>query len=158
MASYSSSMATASNRKLFGICSHFCTHTHNACLDNIHLHTAVSHGHGVISQGVTGNLAVIRAADRSERAWMAGVEWVSSLVWPEKFPTKIRLIWINIQQVGNIHCVSVILRRWHQNKLHLLMFQRTITIASLICSQQQRMDVTEQSEAWENFSFLLIAS
>lgn len=68
MANYFSSMATASNRKLFGICSHFCTHTHNACLDNIHLHTAVSHGHGVISQGVTGNLAVIRAADRSERA------------------------------------------------------------------------------------------
>lgn len=28
MANYSSSMATASNRKLFGICSHFCTHTH----------------------------------------------------------------------------------------------------------------------------------
>ena len=46
-------------------------------LVNIHLHTAVSHGHGVVGQSVTGHLTVIGAADRGERAHVAGVERVS---------------------------------------------------------------------------------
>ena len=49
-------------------------------LVNIHLHTTVGHGHGVVRQGVTGHLAVVGAADGGERAGMAGVDRVSSLV------------------------------------------------------------------------------
>jgi len=57
------------------------------CLVNIHLHTAVSHGHGIVGQGVTGHLAVVGAADRGEGAHVAGVERVSSLVRSEEGTT-----------------------------------------------------------------------
>lgn len=46
-------------------------------MDNIHLHAAVGHRHGIVGQGVTGHLAVIGAADGGERAHMAAVERVS---------------------------------------------------------------------------------
>lgn len=58
---------------------HTCVCTY-ACLLNIHSHTAVSHRHGVVSQGVAGNLAVVGAADRGEGACMVGVDLLTSLV------------------------------------------------------------------------------
>lgn len=77
-----------------------CWHSHIhtlACLVNIHLHAAVSHGHGIVGQGVTGHLAVIGAADGGERARMAGAEWVSSLVWSVAvMTTEIRSILMNL--------------------------------------------------------------
>lgn len=50
------------------------------CLVNIHLHTAVCHGHGIVGQSVTRDLAVIGAADRGEGAHVVGVEGIPSLV------------------------------------------------------------------------------
>lgn len=74
--------------------------THTWMFVIIHLHTAVSQGHGIISQSVTGHLAVIGAADGSKRAHMAGAEWVSSLVWSvEDAEVEIRLILMQ-------HCVG----------------------------------------------------
>lgn len=69
-------------------------HSHTlVCLVNMHLHTAVSHRHSVVGQRVTGHLAVIGAAGGGKRAHMAGIEWVSSLVWSaEVTTTEIRLI------------------------------------------------------------------
>lgn len=74
-------------------------YTHSAPrLLNIHLHAAVSHRHGIVSQSITGHLAVIGAADGGERAHMTGVEWVSSLVRSGEVTTGITLI---LMQQGN---------------------------------------------------------
>lgn len=86
------------------------------CLVNIHLHTAVSHRHGIIGQGVTGHLAVIGAADGGERAHMASTEWVSSLVWSgEVTTTGFRLILMQHCDTGSNRWVTFqfyLVRNW----------------------------------------------
>lgn len=73
-----------------------------------HLHAAVGHRHGIVRQGIAGHLAVIGAADGSERAHMAGAEGVSSLVRPVRVTAaEIQLVLSQrletFQQVGDIH-------------------------------------------------------
>lgn len=64
---------------------------------NIHLHTAVGHGHGVVRHGIARHLAVVGAADGGKRAHVAGVDRLSSPVRPGEV-TMTEVVLIPIQQ------------------------------------------------------------